>query len=472
MSMIRHTCQRGWYVAVMAVFMSAASHAGQPLEETLRFGPFGDVHIYRSAAQPKHVVLFVSGDGGWNLGVIGMARALADLGALVAGIDITGYLKRLKSGKENCSYPAADFEGLSQYLQKHYGLSDYTAPVLVGYSSGATLVYATLAQAPPNTFRGAISMGFCPDLPLTKPLCRGNGLQSSPGPRGKGYSFLPAQSLSTPWIAFQGDIDQVCAAEAVASFVAQTGHAQVVKLPKVGHGFSVQSNWLPQFKASFNKLVVGASGASTPRPAELKDLPLVEVRVEALGKTFAVIISGDGGWASIDKSLADALAADGIPTVGLDALHYFWTKRAPDEAGRDLQRILDHYLAAWHMDSVVLIGYSLGADVLPFMVSRLPPELTARTSLIALLGAEHTVDFEFRVSDWLPGSGKDAAYKVKPEVEKLVGKNLLCIYGEDETASLCPDLDRNRFKVVKMTGGHHFGGDYKALAELILRDAH
>jgi type IV secretory pathway VirJ component len=105
------------------------------------------------------------------------------------------------------------------------------------------------------------------------------------------------------------------------------------------------------------------------------------------------------------------------------------------------------------------------------MASRLPPDLFARTSLIALMGAEHGIDFEFRVADWLPGSMKDAPYQVKPEIEKLAHDNLLCIYSEDEPASLCPALDPQRFKVHKMPGGHHFGGDYKALAELILHES-
>ena len=127
-----------------------------------------------------------------------MARALAGLDALVAGIDNTAYLKQLQSTSEACSYPAEDFEGLSQYLLRHYGFTDYVVPVLGGYSSGATLVYATLAQAPPNTFRGGMSLGFCPDLPLTRPLCHGSGLKSMTGPHGKGYSFKPAPDLPPP----------------------------------------------------------------------------------------------------------------------------------------------------------------------------------------------------------------------------------------------------------------------------------
>ncbi len=458
-------------LAVMAICKAGHAQPATPQEETLQFGHFGDVHIYRNSTTPKHVVLFASGDGGWNPGVVDMARALSGLDALVAGIDITTYLKQLQSTRETCSYPAADFEGLSQFLQKHYGFTDYIQPLLVGYSSGATLVYATLAQAPPNTFRGGISLGFCPELQLSRPLCRGSGLKFSTGPQGKGYSFQPAPDLPAPWIAVRGESDQVCAPATTAQFVSQTGNARLVSLPDVGHGFSVQRNWMPQFRESFNQLVAGAPTPAPARPAVLGDLPLVEVPVKQPGKTFAVIVSGDGGWASIDKSLAESLAAEGIPSVGLDSLHYFWTPRTADEMGHDLTAILHHYLASWHMDKVMLIGYSRGADVLPFMASRLPADLRERTSLVALLGAEHGVDFEFRVSDWLPGSMHAAPHKVQPEVEKLTGYTVLCIYGKDEPAPLCPDLDANRFTVKEMTGGHHFGGDYKALARLILRAA-
>jgi len=54
----------------------------------------------------------------------------------------------------------------------------YQRPLLVGYSSGATLVYAALAAAPPEAFAGAISLGFCPDLEIHKPLCHGRALAS------------------------------------------------------------------------------------------------------------------------------------------------------------------------------------------------------------------------------------------------------------------------------------------------------
>jgi type IV secretory pathway VirJ component len=463
-------------LAALLLLASLPAHGApaDPVNEaTLEFGHFASVHIYRNAAQPKHVVLLASGDDGWNRDMIDMARTLAGQDALVAGIDTPAYLRRLAIDKDACGYPAADFEGLSQYLQKHYEFPDYVQPVLVGYWSGATLGYATLAQSPPNTFRGGISLGFCPELASGKPPCRGSGLQFTPHPDGKGYTLLPATQLATPWTVLQGTQDAACSADTVAQFVAQTGHAQLLRLPGAGHGFSVAREWLPQLQAALRQLDPApvAAVAATSAPADLAGLPLVEVTVPQPGRTFAVILSGDGGWASIDKSLAETLAARNIPTVGLDSLHYFWTRRTPDETGVALTRILRHYFAAWQMDKVILIGYSRGADVLPFMASRLPPELFGRVALIALLGAEHHIEFEFHVSDWLPGNMKDAPHLVKPEVEKLAHDNVLCIYGADEPAPLCPDLDPTQFKLRKLPGGHHFGGDYDRLAGLILHEA-
>jgi type IV secretory pathway VirJ component len=470
---VPHRICKKWCSALTAALLwlyAASVTAADPTVDTINFGRFGTVHLYKQTAQPKHVVLFVSGDGGWNLGVIDMARALADLDALVAGIDITYYLKQLAKGGNKCSYPAAEFEALSQYLQKRFNFPDYVQPVLVGYSSGATMAYAVAAQAPPNTFRSALSLGFCPDLPVSKPFCTGQGLQSKVRADKKGFDILPAPKLLTPWVVFQGEIDQVCNAQATAQFVKQTKNATFIALPKVGHGFSVQRNWMPQFREAFAKLVA-AEAAPKPVHSELTDLPLVEVAAKNTGDRFAVILSGDGGWASIDRQLAEALASEGIPVVGLDSLHYFWQRRTPDEAGKDLTRIVEHYLDAWNKQHVVLIGYSRGADVLPFMANRLPPALQHRTKLIALLGAERQVDFEFQVTDWIPGSGAKAPYQTRPEVQKLSDFKLLCFYGEDELDSLCPQLDAKKFQLIKMLGGHHFGGDYQSLAKKILSAA-
>lgn len=469
---------------------AAPAAAPAPSGETLTYGRFGKVALYRQTPHPHHVVLFFSGDGGWNLGVVDMAETLAKMDALVVGINLPHYLAALAASKETCSYPASDAELLSKFVQKKLAFPTYTPPVLVGYSSGATLVYALLVEAPPNTFKGAISMGFCPDLPLRKPFCAGHGLTWGPGPQGKGVSFKPATTLEQPWVAFQGLVDQVCSPQDVEAYVRQVKQGEAVMLPRVGHGFSVPANWEEQFKQAFQRLTstvepghapapaagaaaAAAPGVGAPAAAPLPpvgDLPLVEVPAkQPAGDLLAVIVSGDGGWAGIDHDVANVLAGRGVPVVGLNSLQYFWNARTPDGAAADLQRIARHYLGTWGKQQLLLVGYSLGADVLPFMASRLPSDLLGRVRLIVLLGPSRMTSFEFHLTDWLGGSG-GGDRPVLPEVAKLRGRPLLCLYGQEETDSLCTEIG-GLGKAVALQGSHHFGGDYVAIADRILREA-
>ena len=197
-------------------------------------------------------------------------------------------------------------------------------------------------------------------------------------------------------------------------------------------------------------------------------LPLIEVpATRGASDTLVVFVSGDGGWANIDKSMSRVLADHGMPVVGLNALQYFWKKRTPEEASRDLQRILDAYLPAWKKDRVLFVGYSRGADVLPAMINRLPARLQSKTRMIALLGASPKVEFEFHVGDWMRSSSKNGV-AVKPEVDKLSTQDIVCIYGEDDKDSLCPVLKSARVSTVMLKGAHHFDGGYEKLARIIL----
>jgi len=465
-------------ILLFALFMASPVCGAQGLS----FGRFGDLALYGKDSDIKSVALFVSGDGGWNQGVVDMAQSLAAMNALVVGIDIRHYLKEITEAQEKCSYPAADFEALSKYVQKQLGIEKYIEPVLVGYSSGATLVYATLAQAPPGTFLGAISMGFCPDLPVHRPFCSGYGLKSEPRSDETGYDFLPTASLKVPWIAFQGDIDQVCNATAVQAFTKSVPNSTLVQLQKVGHGFSVQKNWLPQFREQYRKLTAAsdADPQLPPKPApekqpendaalgNLDDLPLVELPGAKDNPTFAVIVTGDGGWAAIDRSLGESLASHGISVVGFNSLKYFWNVKTPEQSSQDLQRIVEYYLTAWQKEKVLLIGYSQGADVLPFMVSRLPQPVQDKILGIALLGLAQEASFEISVSNWL-GSAGSAPIKIEPEIEKLTNFKVLCIYGSEEDDTLCREANKPipEWHSIEMPGGHHFGNDFKTLANRI-----
>jgi type IV secretory pathway VirJ component len=360
---------------------------------------------------------------------------------------------------------AADFEALSHQVQKEIGMSEYLVPVLVGYSSGATVVYATLVQSPPGTFLGALSLGFCPDQDFAgAQLCPGAGLRYTATAQHE-LLFAPATTLKQPWVALQGEKDEVCSPHTAAEFTAQVAGGQIVKLPLVGHGFSVVHNWMPQFKEAFAGLAARAAPAFE-RPPEIDDLPVQEVHASGGSDEFALLLTGDGGWAGLDQELAARLAAHGVPTVGLNSLKYFWRERTPEEAARDVARVLRHYFAAWNKQRVLLVGYSFGADVLPFVVNRLPAELRARVASVSLLGIDANASFEVRIADWV--GGDNAGPPTRPELAQMAHVPVLCLYGRGEEDSICPQLPPGVATREQIGTGHHFGGEYATLADRIL----
>ncbi len=174
-------------------------------------------------------------------------------------------------------------------------------------------------------------------------------------------------------------------------------------------------------------MTAGNRAAQTAGPLTLKDLPLIEVPRTGTGNddVFAVMLSGDGGWAGIDKQVARALAERGIPVVGWDTLRYFWTPRTPEGLARDLDRTLNYYATAWNRHKVLVIGYSQGADVLPFAINRLTAASRERILTTTLLGLGRNAAFEFHLSNWVgPASG----VPILPEYQKVgAGQHSVCL---------------------------------------------
>jgi type IV secretory pathway VirJ component len=482
--MIGHVAARHWTALAIALLFTAgpslapamaavgptAATTNQPQDaRSIGTSRFGIVQVYIPAGRPQSVAIFVSGDGGWELGVVNMARALRDMGAVVIGVDVREYFASLRRAAQradaHCQMIAADFESLSHQVQKQIGMSEYHVPVLVGYSSGATVVYAALVQSPPGTFAGALSLGFCADQDFGgAQLCPGNGLRYRQNAHHE-LVLEPATTLRQPWVALQGQQDQVCDPHAVDEFAARVAGGAVVQLPLVGHGFSVEHNWMPQFRAAYARLATPPPPSAAAAP-EISDLPLHEVHAAGESREFALLLTGDGGWAGLDQELAARLAASGVPTVALNSLKYFWSRRTPEQTASDVARVLRHYLAAWHAERVLLIGYSFGADVLPFVVNRLPPELRARVASVSLLGIDAHASFEVHVTEWV--GGDEGGAPTRPELATLKGLRVLCIYGEGEADSICPKMPEGTVTRAQIGAGHHFGGEYALIADRIL----
>jgi type IV secretory pathway VirJ component len=428
----------------------------------LNHGRFQDLVIYSPAGKPSSFVLFLSDDAGWDADAEALAQRLVHQGALVTGIDLPKFKANLDADGAQCVFPDVDLENLSHFIQAYTHSANYLAPLLVGVNSGGALAYGILAQAPRDTFASALTVGFCPNFDWRKPLCKGSGVEFEPTPSGLKFKAIP--KLDNPWVDLQSITAKACPAGEAGEFVRKINGAASVALAA------------PQgapFEAAFAKLAaINAARQATPAPNALVDLPVIEVPAKPgspPSDVFAILMSGDGGWAGLDQDIAGALSASGIPVVGLDSLRYYWTARTPEGLAADTDRMIRYYRTRFDKKRVLLVGYSQGADVLPFAVNRLPPASRQHVALAAILGmSEHAV-FEFHLANWVSDDSSGPA--TLPEVNRITDVPVLCIYGEDERDSLCPKLDPQKFIVVKVKGNHHFDGNYVGLAQQIMRAA-
>lgn len=422
-----------------------------PLTETpFRYGSIGATTIYRRGGEPSRFVILISDKTGWTPVMTDLARQLSASDAAVVGVDLPRFLAAAqRAAVDHGLYPAGDFSELAQAAQKALKFSGYQKPILVGRGAGAALAYGTLAQSPAGIFQGGVALDFTPDLATAHPLLAGDGGLAHVATSG-GFAYQPSARLSVPFVALQ-------AIDGAHNFFGKIASARVQPL-------AANAALAPQVAQA---LATVDPIAAAPRisGAQLAGLPLVEVPAAPGGDTLAVFYSGDGGWASIDRGLAQGFVQAGVPVVGYDSLRYFWTKRTPQQAADDLTAVIRHYQATWGKKRVVLAGYSFGADALPIIVQHLPTDIRDQVRVVVLLGTDSTGELEFHPGDWFNASAKDS-YAIAPVLTQLKDLPIVCVYGQQEHDDACPVFPA-QVRKIGLPGDHHFNGDYDAVARAL-----
>jgi type IV secretory pathway VirJ component len=215
---------------------------------------FKKVWVYGNTVNPSGLVIILSGDGGWVLGVVDVANALAQQNIMVVGVNTVSYLRYVRKQPGDCYNLSDDFQRLEKYIQKKYQVKSYHPPIIMGYSLGATFAYGILAQSIPGTFKGAVSLGFCYDYDTPKPLCPGAGLENRKRP-GKGFDLLPSGHLKDPFVVIQGADDKTCPFCLAKKFSDETVASEIIRLPHIRHGSLSLRKWIPAILEACDRIM-------------------------------------------------------------------------------------------------------------------------------------------------------------------------------------------------------------------------
>jgi type IV secretory pathway VirJ component len=202
----------------------------------------------------------------------------------------------------------------------------------------------------------------------------------------------------------------------------------------------------------------------------LSQLPLIiKPALKSSSNPVFYLISGDGGWNNFDNTFCDGLAKSGIPVVGLDSKKYFWTAKSPEETAQQLNTVIENFNRKFQKDSLVIAGYSFGADLVPFIVNRLPEATRNRITKVILLSPDRFGDFEIHLSDMLNMGVSKRKYNVIEEVRKTSFVNTTCLFGKNEES-----VNINAFKttgstIIMLPGDHHYNNNFGLLEDILIK---
>ncbi|MFT4094369.1 MAG: AcvB/VirJ family lysyl-phosphatidylglycerol hydrolase [Niabella sp.] len=184
-------------------------------------------------------------------------------------------------------------------------------------------------------------------------------------------------------------------------------------------------------------------------------------------KPLLVYFSGDGGFNSFTNALLADLSGNGYDIVAINSKSYFWRKKTPQQTAAFIQPYLQKYLPDHKLQSFVLIGYSFGADVMPFVYNNLSTGFAKSGTKIILLAPSPTTDFEVHMLDMAGGSGK-YNMDVVAEINKIKNVPVYMISSSKSDFPVNNIKSKNICKTI-LNGSFHFDKDPKVVLPVIYK---
>lgn len=199
-----------------------------------------------------------------------------------------------------------------------------------------------------------------------------------------------------------------------------------------------------------------------------QNFPINEWPAHSSDKPLIFYITGDGGFNTFSKDLCASLNGKGFDVIALDSKTYFWSKKTPEQTAGDISNFLIDKTRGRQNQQIVLIGYSFGADVLPFVLNRLAKSIHNKVTVSFLIASSGSTDFEVHWSDMF-GTGKKRSMDVLTEINKVVNDKIVTISSTDEQGLNPQKITTKKSISEILPGGHHFDGDTEEITMKILK---
>jgi type IV secretory pathway VirJ component len=180
-------------------------------------------------------------------------------------------------------------------------------------------------------------------------------------------------------------------------------------------------------------------------------------------------ITGDGGMVRFDTKLCRTYRNNGYSFIALSSLKYFLTVKSPTKVARDMIPLIERYFKDWNKEEIILVGFSFGAEITPFLFEQLPEELKEKVKLVVLLTPAKTSDFRIHLRDMIGFDKKNEVYNVADETAKIKSTKILAVYGKKEKHISLKDNKQANLKILFIRGGHDFK-DNNFVFDLIMNE--
>jgi type IV secretory pathway VirJ component len=195
-----------------------------------------------------------------------------------------------------------------------------------------------------------------------------------------------------------------------------------------------------------------------------RKLPLIESKTSENNGYYVILLTGNGGWRELVQSITRYLNSKNVSVLAINTKQYLLSEKKPVQIACDLEALMDRYNIKWGHDTVVFIGYSMGAEILPFAVNCMGETYREKLQDLILIGPWQKATFKVKLADYFYEVNKGADIYAELKKMKKINTYIIC---DDNDISIC---HKNLDGVVDhdmLAGGHHFGGDYITLAKMI-----